>query len=211
MTKRKDRAEAVLAELARLNPQPQTELYFETPWQLLVAAVLSAQSTDKQVNKVTASLFAKYPNPADIAALTPEELAEEVRNVGLFRNKSKHLVAAARAILEQHNGEVPQTFAKLASLPGVGRKTANVVLSNAFGIPALAVDTHVFRVANRLGLAKAKTPEETERQLTRAIPRKLWSDAHHWLILHGRYTCVARKPKCPICPVSDHCLYYEKF
>lgn len=210
MTKRKDRAEAVLAELARLNPHPQTELNFETPWQLLVAAVLSAQSTDKQVNKVTASLFAKYPNPADMAALTPDELAEEVRNVGLFRNKSKHLVAAAREIMEQHNGGVPRTFKELSLLPGVGRKTANVVLSNAFGIPALAVDTHVFRVANRLGLAKAKTPEETERHLTRAIPRKLWSDAHHWLILHGRYICVARKPKCAICPVSDHCQYYEK-
>jgi len=199
-----------LAELAKLNPQPQTELNFETPWQLLVAAVLSAQSTDKQVNKVTASLFAKYPNPADIAALTPDELAQEVRNVGLFRNKSKHLVAAARAIMEQHNGDVPQTFTELASLPGVGRKTANVVQSVAFGIPALAVDTHVFRVANRLGLAKAKTPEGTEQQLTWAIPRALWSDAHHWLILHGRYTCVARKPKCTICPVNDHCLYFEK-
>lgn len=199
-----------MAELARLNPHPQTELNFETPWQLLVAAVLSAQSTDKQVNKVTASLFAKYPNPADMAALTPDELAEEVRNVGLFRNKSKHLVAAAREIMEQHNGGVPRTFKELSLLPGVGRKTANVVLSNAFGIPALAVDTHVFRVANRLGLAKAKTPEETERHLTRAIPRKLWSDAHHWLILHGRYICVARKPKCAICPVSDHCQYYEK-
>ncbi len=209
MIKRKERANAVLTELARLNPQPQTELNFETPWQLLVAVVLSAQSTDKQVNKVTTLLFAKYPTPESMASLTPDELAEEIRNVGLFRTKSKHLVATANALVNEYNGNVPQSLAQLESLPGVGRKTANVVLSTAFDIPALAVDTHVFRVANRLGLAKAKTPEETERQLVKAIPKKLWSKAHHWLILHGRYTCTARKPKCPACPVNSYCLHYH--
>ncbi|MCW3490709.1 endonuclease III [Dethiobacter alkaliphilus] len=210
MTTRKEKAEKILAVLQEENPEPVSELNFDTPWQLLVAVILSAQSTDKQVNKVTANLFAKYPSPQDMAELTPEELAEDIKSLGLFRNKAKHLVGAARAILDQHGGEVPRTLAKLQSLPGVGRKTANVVLANAFGVPALAVDTHVFRVANRLGLAKAKTPEETEKQLSRAIPRSLWADAHHWLILHGRYICVARKPRCFRCPVTQWCSWYQK-
>jgi endonuclease-3 len=210
MTSRKEKAQQVIANLQVNNPHPVTELNYETPWQLLVAAVLSAQSTDKQVNKVTASLFKKYPGPVEIAALSQEELAEEIKTLGLFRNKSKHLVAAARAVVEQYQGEVPRDKKALRELPGVGQKTANVVLANAFGIPALAVDTHVFRVANRLGLAKAKTPELTENQLTRAIKRELWSDAHHWLILHGRYTCTARNPQCPQCVISQHCDHYLK-
>ncbi|MDW7652267.1 MAG: endonuclease III [Bacillota bacterium] len=208
--KRKDRAEAILSVLKRQNPNPGTELNYETPWQLLAAAVLSAQSTDKQVNKVTETLFKKYPGPAEIAALTPDQLAEEIRTLGLFRNKSKHLVAAASAIMTEHAGEVPQNRDALQALPGVGRKTANVVLANAFGIPALAVDTHVFRVANRTGLAKAKTPEQVEKQLMRAIDRPLWADAHHWLILHGRYVCTARSPRCPACPVNIHCQYFSR-
>lgn len=207
---RKERAKAIFAILAAANPNPETELDYETAWQLLAAAMLSAQSTDKQVNKVTATLFRKYPGPAEVAALTPEELAEEIKTLGLFRNKSKHLIATARTVVEQHGGEVPQNREALQTLPGVGRKTANVVLANAFNIPALAVDTHVFRVANRLGLAKAKTPEAVEQQLMRAIPRQLWPDAHHWLILHGRYTCSARRPKCPLCPISEHCDQYIK-
>ncbi len=208
--KRRERAEAIFAVLQKEIPRPVTELVYETPWQLLAAAVLSAQSTDKQVNFVTKSLFNKYPGPADMASLTPDELAKEIKTLGLFRNKSKHLVAAARVVMDQHGGDVPRTRKQLMALPGVGRKTANVVMSVAFGIPALAVDTHVFRVANRLGLANAKTPEQTEKQLMRAIPRLLWADAHHWLILHGRYTCIARSPRCSTCLVTDYCQYYKK-
>jgi endonuclease III len=207
---RKEKAAFILNVLRELNPEPATELNYATPWQLLVAAVLSAQSTDKQVNKVTAALFRKFPGPAELAELEPEELAGEIKTLGLFRNKSKHLVAAAKVVVSEYNGQVPAIFEQLQKLPGVGRKTANVVLANAFGIPALAVDTHVFRVANRTGLAKAKSPEETEKQLTRAIPRELWASAHHWLILHGRYTCTARNPRCLQCPVAIHCDDYHK-
>jgi endonuclease-3 len=209
LKRRGEQAAAVLSALAETNPRPHTELHYRTPWQLLVAAVLSARTTDRQVNQVTARLFAKYPGPADIAALTPEELAEEIKNIGLFRNKSRHLVTAARAVLDRHGGQVPGTVEELMTLPGVGRKTANVVVSNAFNVPALAVDTHVFRVARRLGLARSKTPEKVERQLTRIIPREMWSDAHHWLILHGRYTCTARSPRCAECPVSSACDHYR--
>lgn len=207
---RKERAKVIFTILKTENPHPNTELNYETPWQLLAAAMLSAQSTDKQVNIVTVTLFTKYPGPAEIATLTPDELAEEIKTLGLFRNKSKHLVAAATAILNEHGGEVPNTREELQALPGVGRKTANVVLANAFNIPALAVDTHVFRVANRIGLAKAKTPEQTEQQLMRAIPKEMWADAHHWLILHGRYVCIARSPRCLGCPIFQYCQYYEK-
>jgi endonuclease-3 len=210
MTSRKEKAKEILALLNEENPHPVTELSYKTPWQLLVATVLSAQSTDKQVNKVTAALFQKFPEPAAMAQLQPEELAEEIKTLGLFRNKSKHLVATAKALMEKYGGEVPATLSELQELPGVGRKTANVVLASAFGIPALAVDTHVFRVANRTGLAKAKTPEETEKQLTRAIARELWADAHHWLILHGRYICVARNPRCLQCPIFNYCNYAQK-
>jgi len=208
VSRRTEKAKRILAILGEQNPHPVTELNFDTPWQLLVATVLSAQSTDKQVNKVTALLFAKYPHPAEIAALTPEELAVEIKSIGLFRTKSKHLVASAKALLERHGGEVPADLPSLLALPGVGQKTANVILANAFGIPALAVDTHVFRVANRIGLAKAKTPEATEQQLTSTIVRELWADAHHWLILHGRYICHARNPHCAQCSLREHCDYF---
>jgi endonuclease III len=210
MTKRSEKAGRVLAELGRTNPSPRTELKFKSPWQLLVATILSAQSTDRQVNRITEHLFRKYPGPAELASLSPDELEREIQGVGLFRNKSRHLAATARAVLENHGGQVPSTLEELQALPGVGRKTANVVLSNAFGVPALAVDTHVFRVSGRIGLTKAKTPEQAEKQLTRAIPREMWSEAHHWLILHGRYTCTARKPGCHACPVSADCNYYAK-
>lgn len=206
MTK-KEQAKQIFKILAQQNPHPATELNFKTPWQLLVATILAAQSTDKQVNKVTANLFRDYPEPADMAALTENELAEKIKTLGLYRNKSKHLIATAREIVNKYNGEVPQTLAELQSLPGVGRKTANVVLANAFGIPALAVDTHVFRVANRTGLVKAKTPEQTEKQLTDIIPQERWCEAHHWLILHGRYTCKARNPQCSTCSIAEYCKY----
>ncbi|HZK24077.1 MAG TPA: endonuclease III [Oscillospiraceae bacterium] len=201
----KEQAKQIIRILKEQNPHPATELNFQTPWQLLVATILAAQSTDKQVNKVTAKLFLDYPQPSDLAALTENQLAESIKTLGLFRNKSKHLVATARKIVKKYSGEVPRTLAELQGLPGVGRKTANVVLANAFGIPAFAVDTHVFRVANRTGLATAKTPEQTEKQLTNLIPREQWRDAHHWLILHGRYICTARKPQCPRCPIAKYC------
>ncbi|MBS3887194.1 MAG: endonuclease III [Firmicutes bacterium] len=210
MSERRAKAKRIFTILEEQNPRPVTELNFETPWQLLVATVLSAQSTDKQVNKVTSLLFVKYPHPAQLAALMPEELAAEIKSIGLFRTKSKHLVASAKALLERHGGEVPADLPSLLALPGVGQKTANVILANAFGIPALAVDTHVFRVANRLGLVKAKTPTATEQQLTSLIARELWTDAHHWLILHGRYICHARNPHCTHCSLSEHCDYFHR-
>lgn len=210
METRKKQAENILEILASKNPNPATELVFETPWQLLVATVLSAQSTDKQVNKVTKKLFLDCPGPEEMAALAPEELAEKIKTLGLYRNKSKNLVATAQLIVNKFAGQVPQTREELESLPGIGRKSANVILANAFGIPAFAVDTHVFRVANRTGLAAAKNPRETEKQLTEIIPEELWSKAHHWLILHGRYICTARSPKCGDCPLYQHCNYPEK-
>lgn len=209
MMQRKEKAKHIFTILQKQNPNPTTELIFATPYQLLVATVLSAQSTDKQVNKVTALLFAKYPNPAQLAAQKPEILAEEIRTIGLFRTKSKHLVALAQELLAKHGGEVPASISALLALPGVGQKTANVVLANAFGLPALAVDTHVFRVANRTGLARAKTPAQTEKQLTNTIARKHWADAHHWLILHGRYVCLARNPRCPQCSLGEFCDYFH--
>ncbi|NLZ94110.1 MAG: endonuclease III [Firmicutes bacterium] len=202
---RKAKAKAILDILQQKIPSPATELNFSTPWQLLVATILSAQSTDKQVNKVTEKLFSAFPGPQELLTLTEEELAAKIKTLGLFRSKSKHILATARDIVTKYKGEVPQTFAELVNLPGVGRKTANVVLANAFDIPALAVDTHVFRVAKRTGLSKGNTVLETEEQLKEAIPRQRWKDAHHLLILHGRYTCKARNPQCLQCPVSAHC------
>lgn len=195
----------ILERLRALYPNPKTALHWTTPFELLVATMLSAQSTDARVNQVTARLFPKHRTPEDFAALSPEELAEQIRDVGLFRTKAAHIVQTARLLVERHGGEVPRDREALEALPGVGRKTANVVLANAFGIPAIAVDTHVFRVANRLGLARAKTPEETERQLMRRIPREDWADAHHWLIYHGRQVCHARRPRCEDCALADLC------
>lgn len=167
--------------------------------------MLSAQSTDRLVNRITPRLFALYPGPADFARLTPEDLAEEIRECGLFRTKARNIVATCRALMDEHGGEVPRSRTALERLPGVGRKTASVVLSNAFGEPAIAVDTHVFRVANRLGLADARDPLATERQLMRRIPRKHWSQAHHWLIYHGREVCRARNPLCHACALETLC------
>lgn len=200
-----EKTKKILEELKRLYPNVKTMLKFTTPFELLVATILSAQSTDKQVNRITGPLFKKYNTPQDFAALEPAELEEMIKGCGLYRNKSRNIIAASRMLLEKYGGEVPRDLESLMELPGVGRKTANVVLSNAFGQEAIAVDTHVFRVANRLGLAESSTPLGTEMDLQQAVPRELWSKAHHWLINHGRQVCSARKPKCSSCTLRPWC------
>ncbi|SFU91717.1 endonuclease III [Alicyclobacillus macrosporangiidus] len=199
----------MLVKLEEAYPDAKCALNFSNPFELLIATMLSAQSTDARVNQVTARLFQKYKTPEDYARLTPEILQEDIKELGLFRAKAEHIIAASRMLLEKYNGQVPASQEELVKLPGVGRKTANVVVSNAFGIPAIAVDTHVQRVANRIGIANSMNPEMTERQLCQRIPQKLWSQAHHWLIHHGRKVCSARKPKCDICPVSSFCRFYQ--
>jgi len=197
--------ELTLARLAERYPNPQTELVHENPWQLLVATMLSAQCTDRRVNLITPRLFQRFPDPFRLAEASLAEVEDLIRDCGLFHTKARNLIRTARIIAETYQGEVPAQREALMALPGVGRKTANVVLSNAFGIDALAVDTHVFRVSHRLGWADAKDPETTERQLMQLIPQALWSDAHHWLIYHGRYCCKAVRPLCHECPVADLC------
>lgn len=184
-------------------------LNFTSPFELLIATMLSAQTTDITVNKATDILFKKYNKPEDFAALTVEELEPFIKTCGFYRTKAQNIIKTSKKILTDYNGEVPQKLEELTKLPGVGRKTANVVLSNAFGVPAIAVDTHVFRVSNRIGLAKAKNVDETELQLMKNIPREYWSRAHHWLIWHGRKVCNARKPKCDSCPVNHLCEYFS--
>jgi endonuclease-3 len=197
----------ILEILHELYPDAHCELHFRNPFELLIATILSAQSTDRQVNIVTQSLFANYPTPQDFLPLTEEELAEEIRGLGLYRNKSKNILATCEILVRQYGGQVPEKRDQLEALPGVGRKTANVVLSNAFGIPALAVDTHVQRVANRLALADSDNPLETERQLTKRVPKKDWTRTHHQLIWHGRRVCSARNPKCSQCDLLPFCWY----
>lgn len=199
------RAARILDALARAYPQARTALDFGSTFQLLVAVILSAQCTDKRVNLVTAELFKKYRTPEDFAALDAETLEPQVRSCGLGPSKARNIVAASRLLLEKHGGEVPGTMEELIALPGVGRKTANVMLANAFDTAAIAVDTHVFRVSHRLALASSSSPEGTERELQAAIPEGLWATAHHWLIWHGREICHARKPDCPRCPLLDDC------
>ncbi len=196
--------------LQAANPQPTTELEYATPFQLLVAVVLSAQATDKGVNIATRKLFALAPTPEAMADLGEAGIAEQIKTIGLFRNKAKNTAQLARLLLERHGGEVPNDRDALEALPGVGRKTANVVLNTIFGEPTMAVDTHIFRLANRTGLAPGKDVLEVEKRLLRRIPREFLRDAHHWLILHGRYVCVARKPKCGGCIIRDLCLYRDK-
>lgn len=198
---------AILQRLRENYPQVKSALFFENPFQLLIATILSAQSTDKQVNKVTRYLFRKYPDVQAFSNLTPEELAQDIKSIGLYKTKSKNIIATSKILLEKFGGQVPKTREELLELPGVGRKTANVVLSNAFNIPALAVDTHVQRVANRLRLVESPNPLETEKQLMQVIPQKDWSDAHHWLIWHGRLICKARKPLCQKCNLRDLCRF----
>ena len=202
-----ERQQAILEELRRLYPDAKAELNFNNPYETLVATILSAQCTDKQVNKVTPAVFARWPNATAMAGASLDELFPMVKSCG-FRTKAGNIIGACRLIVERHGGEVPATMDALTALPGVGRKTANVVLSNAFGIPAIAVDTHVFRVSNRLGLADADTVERTEEQLMAVIPRDTWSIAHHWLIWHGRRVCKAQHPLCAECTLAPYCRHH---
>ena len=192
------------------NANPTTELKYRTPYELLVAVVLSAQATDKSVNQATASLFDKYGTPEKMAKLGVAGLERYIKTIGLYRNKAKNVVELSRILVEKHGGEVPPTREALEELPGVGRKTANVVLNTAFGQPTVAVDTHIFRVANRTGLAPGKEPREVEDRLLKFTPPEFLRNAHHWLILHGRYVCIARKPGCPECLIRDLCEYRKK-
>jgi len=196
--------------LADRAPAPQSELNYANPYTLLVAVVLSAQATDAGVNKATKPLFAKVKTPQAMVKLGLEGLKGYIKSIGLYNNKAKNIIALSEKLITDHNSKVPRDRAALEALPGVGRKTANVVLNVAFGEPTMAVDTHVFRVSNRTGLAKGKTPLAVELKLVKAIPGKWMDHAHHWLILHGRYTCVARKPKCPECAVNDLCTFKGK-
>ncbi len=196
--------------LAKANPAPSSELEYASPYTLLVAVVLSAQATDEGVNKATPALFAAADTPAKMVALGEKRVRGHVKSIGLFNAKAKNIVRLSQILIDQHGGEVPRQRAALEALPGVGRKTANVVLNTAFGEPTIAVDTHVFRVANRTGLAPAKTPLAVEQKLLKAVPDRWKQHAHHWLILHGRYTCKARKPDCPTCPVADLCRFKGK-
>ena len=196
--------------LHEANPHPQTELEYDSPFQLLVAVVLSAQATDRSVNIATRKLFAAAPTPEAMVTLGEESIAEHIKTIGLFRNKAKNTLALSRLLLERHGGEVPASREALEALPGVGRKTANVVLNTIFRQPVMAVDTHIFRVGNRTGLAPGKDVLEVEKRLMRRVPRDYLLDAHHWLILHGRYVCTARSPKCGICSVRDLCLFRDK-
>ncbi len=191
--------------LQAATPHPTTELLYHNPFQLLVAVILSAQATDKSVNLATAPLFKTIQSPADLLALGLERFESAIRTIGLYRTKARHILATARILEEQHGGQVPRERKALEALPGVGRKTANVVLNTAFGEPTIAVDTHIFRVANRTGLAKGKTPLEVETKLLKVVPPPFRKDAHHWLILHGRYVCRARRPLCDQCLLRDIC------
>ncbi len=199
----------ILVELNRLYPDARPELDFANPFETLIATMLAAQCTDRQVNKVTPHLFGLYPDAGAMARITEQELHPLIQSCG-FKSKAVNIVATCRLLVERHKGQVPQTMEELTALPGVGRKTANVVLANAFGIPTLAVDTHVFRVSNRLGLACAKDVLKTERQLMDAIPRENWIAAHHWLIYHGRRVCAARKPACGSCTLAPWCDYLNR-
>lgn len=200
----------IFARLQAANPQPTTELEYDTPFQLLIAVLLSAQATDKSVNIATRKFFPRYGTPQALLALGEEGLSDYIKTIGLYRTKAKNAIATCRILIEQHGGEVPQTREALEALPGVGRKTANVVLNTAFGQPTMAVDTHIFRVSNRTGLAPGKNVLEVELKLEKFVPREYLQDAHHWLILHGRYVCVGRKPKCPQCGISDLCEFKAK-
>ncbi|MBO9356581.1 endonuclease III [Bordetella petrii] len=201
---------AIFARLQAANPTPTTELEYDTPFQLLIAVLLSAQATDKSVNLATRKFFPKHGTPEGMLALGEAGLADYIKTIGLYRTKAKNAIATCRLLLERHGGEVPQTREALEALPGVGRKTANVVLNTAFGQPTMAVDTHIFRVANRTGIAPGKNVLEVEHKLEKFVPAEYMQDAHHWLILHGRYVCVARKPKCPQCGIADLCEFKHK-
>ncbi len=201
---------AIFLRFRQANPKPQTELVYGNPFQLLVAVILSAQATDKSVNKATAPLFAHIDTPEKMLALGEKKLEMSIKTIGLYKNKTKYLMNTAKRLVQQFHSTVPSQRAALESLPGVGRKTANVVLNTYFGEPVIAVDTHIFRVVNRIGLVHGKTPLAVEKQLMQVIPDEFKKDAHHWLVLHGRYVCVARKPHCPTCLIRDLCEYKHK-
>lgn len=192
------------------NPHPTTELEYNSPFELLIAVVLSAQATDKSVNLATRKLFPKANTPEKILALGEAGLRDVIKSIGLYKTKAKNILATCRLLIQHYDGKVPQTREQLEELPGVGRKTANVILNTAFGEPTIAVDTHIFRVANRTGIARGKTVLEVELKLLKSIPKEFRHDAHHWLILHGRYVCKARRPECVICIINDLCEYKEK-
>lgn len=201
---------AIFVALQKHNPNPHIELIFHTPFELLIAVVLSAQSTDKGVNKATAHLFKIANTPEAMLKLGEDNLKALIKTIGLYNSKAKNILAASKILVEKFAGEVPENREALESLPGVGRKTANVILNAAFGKPTIAVDTHIFRVANRTGLAHGKTPLDVEKKLLKIIPAEFLKNAHYWLVLHGRYICTARKPRCPICPIYKWCEYPDK-
>lgn len=207
---KKAQIEQFYTRLRDANPAPTTELHYSTPFQLLIAVILSAQATDVGVNKATARLFPVAPTPETMLALGEEGLLDYIRTIGLFRTKARNVIATCRILVEQHGGEVPAEREALEALPGVGRKTANVVLNTAFGQPTIAVDTHIFRLGNRTGLAPGKTVGDVEQKLMRVTPDEFKKDAHHWLILHGRYVCKARKPECHRCVVANLCTFRGK-
>lgn len=205
----KDRAIRILKIFEKQNPHPTTELHYRNSYELLVAVILSAQCTDKRVNQITPVLFRQFPDFTSLSRTTPEEVYPLIKSCSYPNNKARNLVAMAKIITEKYHNQIPATLEELMQIPGIGRKTANVILSIVYDKPVLAVDTHVFRVSERIGLTqKAKTPEQAEQQLVQIIPQKYLSRAHHWLILHGRYTCTARKPKCEECIISKYCAYY---
>ena len=206
----KAKRRAIFERLRAANPSPTTELNYTNPFQLLVAVILSAQATDKSVNQATDKLFEIVTQPADAVVLGEAGLKPYIKHIGLFNNKAKNIVQASRLIIEKHEGKIPHDRQKLEALPGVGRKTANVILNTAFGQPTIAVDTHIFRVANRTGLAPGRNVREVEEKLERSVPSEFKRDAHHWLILLGRYTCLARTPRCPGCLILDLCEFRHK-
>ena len=207
---KRDDVVEMFRRLRDYNPKPETELLYESPFQLLVAVILSAQATDVGVNKATRKLFPVAPTPEKMLALGEEGLKRYINTIGLYNAKAKNVIATCRILIDRHGGEVPDSREALEALPGVGRKTANVVLNTAFGEPTMAVDTHIFRLANRTGLARGKTVRQVEDKLVKVIPEEFARDAHHWLILHGRYVCKARKPACPDCILHDLCAYKHK-
>lgn len=206
----RDKRTEIYSRLRRHIPKPETELSYESPFELLISVILSAQATDISVNKATALLYPVANTPQAFLELGESRLKEYIKTIGLFNSKAKNIIETCRLLIERHDGQVPTTRQELQALPGVGRKTASVVLNTAFGEPTIAVDTHIFRVSNRTGLAKGKTPLEVEMRLTKLTPEEFRKNAHHWLILHGRYTCKARKPECPDCVINDLCEFRRK-
>ena len=207
---KEEKIKEIFKRLKKANPAPTTELKYRTPFQLLVAVILSAQATDKGVNKATGPLFKAAPNAKSILALGESGLKEYIKTIGLFNTKGKNIIKTCQILVDNYKGKVPEDREALEALPGVGRKTANVILNTAFGHPTIAVDTHIFRVANRIGLARGKTPLAVEQKLLEVVPARYIHDAHHWLILHGRYTCIARKPRCGSCVIEDLCEFKDK-